>query len=317
MINPVLFISMIIMILIMTAVTVLAAIWSIRKRTSLAKSLRNLSVAFLCYMVFGFLQYYFLEYLYNAEVDKLFGCLSDLCYFMFLICWVRAIMLFSSNEKILSTKLLYIGTAIYGIFVESIIIFAGQYTRLGGFAIQMVSLHAALMVANALYAIVLLIISTRYFFFAQKHLERDKNITQLFCGTLILYMLWTIIADYKMVCIPGAKMSEIVLIDPLMVAYAALGAAVIYFFFKRDPLKLVAKSEEINQEEKLSKTIEEKKLTRREADVLRLVCEGLNNPAIAEALYISQNTVKRHLNNIFHKTGVSNRYELISFILKK
>ncbi|MBQ9014791.1 MAG: hypothetical protein IJ109_01600 [Firmicutes bacterium] len=55
-------------------------------------------------------------------------------------------------------------------------------------------------------------------------------------------------------------------------------------------------------------------LTVRELDVLRLVYEGKNNPEIAEALFISRNTVKKHLQNIYEKTGVSSRMELIYII---
>ena len=58
-------------------------------------------------------------------------------------------------------------------------------------------------------------------------------------------------------------------------------------------------------------------LTPREAEVLKLVCDGLNNPAIAENLCISEHTVKRHMNSIFQKSGAANRYELITNVLSK
>jgi DNA-binding CsgD family transcriptional regulator len=48
-------------------------------------------------------------------------------------------------------------------------------------------------------------------------------------------------------------------------------------------------------------------LTDREGEVLRLVASGRTNREIAEALYLSERTVARHLSNIFTKTGVSTR----------
>ncbi|KGN42270.1 hypothetical protein N801_00440 [Knoellia aerolata DSM 18566] len=48
-------------------------------------------------------------------------------------------------------------------------------------------------------------------------------------------------------------------------------------------------------------------LTAREAEVLRLVATGRSNPQIADALFLSQKTVARHLSNIFAKTGVTSR----------
>ncbi|MDF1514800.1 MAG: helix-turn-helix transcriptional regulator, partial [Anaerolineae bacterium] len=48
-------------------------------------------------------------------------------------------------------------------------------------------------------------------------------------------------------------------------------------------------------------------LTDRELEVLDLLAEGVTNKAIAEKLFISANTVKRHLKAIFNKLGVHTR----------
>jgi two-component system, NarL family, nitrate/nitrite response regulator NarL len=54
-------------------------------------------------------------------------------------------------------------------------------------------------------------------------------------------------------------------------------------------------------------------LTRRELEIVRAVVAGENNKKIAGRLSISENTVKRHLTQIFNKVGVSNRIELVIF----
>ena len=48
-------------------------------------------------------------------------------------------------------------------------------------------------------------------------------------------------------------------------------------------------------------------LSAREAEVLKLVAEGLTNARIAERLFISPRTVDRHLNSVYQKIGVSSR----------
>lgn len=56
--------------------------------------------------------------------------------------------------------------------------------------------------------------------------------------------------------------------------------------------------------------IESELLTIREADVVRLVCEGLSNKSIGRKLNLSEGTVKIHLHNIYRKLEVNNRTTL-------
>jgi DNA-binding NarL/FixJ family response regulator len=50
-------------------------------------------------------------------------------------------------------------------------------------------------------------------------------------------------------------------------------------------------------------------LTRREIEILRLVAEGQSNAEVARGLWLSEQTVKYHLSNIFRKLQVGNRTE--------
>ena len=52
-------------------------------------------------------------------------------------------------------------------------------------------------------------------------------------------------------------------------------------------------------------------LTTREHDVLALLADGLSNRDIAQALAISEHTVKFHLASVFGKLGVSTRTEAV------
>ena len=46
-------------------------------------------------------------------------------------------------------------------------------------------------------------------------------------------------------------------------------------------------------------------LTPREREVIKLVPEGLSQREMAQRLFISLHTIKRHLNSIYRKLGVS------------
>lgn len=56
-------------------------------------------------------------------------------------------------------------------------------------------------------------------------------------------------------------------------------------------------------------------LTPREIAVVQCIVEGCSNKAISSQFVISEETVKRHLSNIFDKTGVSTRLELALFAI--
>jgi DNA-binding NarL/FixJ family response regulator len=56
-------------------------------------------------------------------------------------------------------------------------------------------------------------------------------------------------------------------------------------------------------------------LTERESELLSLVALGLRNDEIAEALFVSANTVKSHLKSVFRKLGVRNRTEAIAAVM--
>ncbi|MFA8436518.1 MAG: response regulator [Marinifilaceae bacterium] len=58
------------------------------------------------------------------------------------------------------------------------------------------------------------------------------------------------------------------------------------------------------------------KLTQRELEVLKLICEGYSNVDIAEQLFISQRTVDRHRSNLLSKTGCRNSTSLVMYAVK-
>ena len=54
-------------------------------------------------------------------------------------------------------------------------------------------------------------------------------------------------------------------------------------------------------------------LTQREAEILSLIAQGLTNGEIAERLFLSNHTIKTHINRIFAKTGSRDRVAAIGY----
>lgn len=65
------------------------------------------------------------------------------------------------------------------------------------------------------------------------------------------------------------------------------------------------------------KARERNPLSQREREIVSLVAQGFKNKEIAERIFISEQTVKNHLHNIFDKLGVSDRLELALYAIHK
>jgi DNA-binding NarL/FixJ family response regulator len=66
-----------------------------------------------------------------------------------------------------------------------------------------------------------------------------------------------------------------------------------------------------------SRARERSPLSQREREIVQLVAQGYKNKEMAEKMFISEQTVKNHLHNIFDKLGVSDRLELALYAIHK
>jgi two-component system, NarL family, response regulator LiaR len=58
-------------------------------------------------------------------------------------------------------------------------------------------------------------------------------------------------------------------------------------------------------------------LTEREREVLAYIVEGMNNREIADKMYLSQSTVKKHISTLFTKLNVTNRVEAVTLAIQR
>jgi two-component system NarL family response regulator len=69
--------------------------------------------------------------------------------------------------------------------------------------------------------------------------------------------------------------------------------------------------------ERLAERMGGPSLTGRELDVLRLIVDGKSNKEIGGSLFISEATVKTHINSILSKLGVSDRTQAATTALQR
>lgn len=83
-----------------------------------------------------------------------------------------------------------------------------------------------------------------------------------------------------------------------------------HYWVTRD---LLVQSLEIMRNQKNGKqaVLEEPLITKREMEILQLIVAGFSNQHIADKLFISSNTVKTHVSNLYKKIGATNRVQAI------
>ena len=69
-------------------------------------------------------------------------------------------------------------------------------------------------------------------------------------------------------------------------------------------------------DEKMKFISEKYGISKRETEVIELICKGMTNQEISDSLFISVQTVKDHIHRIFLKTGVKNRVQLTNILEK-
>jgi DNA-binding CsgD family transcriptional regulator len=70
------------------------------------------------------------------------------------------------------------------------------------------------------------------------------------------------------------------------------------------------------KDKKIQKLKNKVKLTKRESEILHLICDGLTNKEIADKLFISSRTVDNHRASLLLKTGTKNSASLVAFAFK-
>lgn len=102
-----------------------------------------------------------------------------------------------------------------------------------------------------------------------------------------------------------------------LIILVSAGFVVYFFTIKKKSIKesILVHQEIISPElnldfEKINRKLMSP-LTNRESEIVKLVEEGLTNNEIAARLFVSENTVKTHLKNVFSKTNALNRTDLI------
>ncbi len=105
--------------------------------------------------------------------------------------------------------------------------------------------------------------------------------------------------------------SEDILVVGFSMLFLIIGIILSRKLFVRTKIITRQKPLAINAEQLLNSG-----LSKREAEILLLMHDGLSNQQIADKLFISENTIKKHISNIFQKLQVERRTEAVKKALE-
>lgn len=93
-------------------------------------------------------------------------------------------------------------------------------------------------------------------------------------------------------------------------AFFAIGIFLSRKLFRPKP-RIIEKEVIVSEATVDQRQLEKSGISKRELEILQLIHEGLSNQQIADKLFVSENTVKKHVSNLFLKLDVERRTEAV------
>ncbi len=288
----------------------LTLILSAREKDEKHKALYLFTAAVFVFMIIDFIVYYYLDESASGRIVFAMITISDIMFCAVVTAWVYLLLVLSDMQHKISMKPVILISVVYEILSQILSIALGRFDSFmlhvqsgaGKVILQILSISYNLMII----AIGIACMAALFKKF-RKNVGRSAALT--LSAIMIGYMLWIIYWDYSVWFELEDNLMSIYAMDPILLIAAVFSCALIYYFYKKDPLKL--REKQIATVDAIAVISEKYGLSQREKDVIELLNSGLSNPQIAEKLFISENTVKRHINSIFKKTGTSNRHEVL------
>lgn len=142
--------------------------------------------------------------------------------------------------------------------------------------------YRKLITSETVISILIFTLIPIYKFFIMSNNDLHFTIVHIFAGYLIVHMVILIYFEIKFFFVEDAETSKDIINEIEIIDYQ----------FEIDVFQLY-------------------KISPREKEIIEEMKLGLSNTEIAEKLFITENTVKKHISNVYVKVEVNNRYKLL------
>jgi len=191
--------------------------------------------------------------------------------------------------------------AVYGIFIVRL-----NFFQIGEFALMM---NIQRIVFISLMAIIYISLFVWANIASKKSADpAQRNFLKVFVSWYLLYMLFTMTS---FALIPLHPVVPFIFLF-LFLSWHLVPILFLNLYLEKNRGPLSSLSEDF--ESRMGAFAAAYEISNREQDVIRLICKGMSNQEISDALFISLQTVKDHVHHIFLKTGVRNRVQLTNLI---
>lgn len=298
------------------AVITMNRILCVKKENRFHKLLKRYHIAFFAYILTIFAFYYVMEFVADEPAVLAISLAGNITLAYLCVVYARMIEFLNGRENSIGYRILIVANILY---------------VLGWIIIDVLIRHNILGYINTkigrvyVWGVELIVFAALMFFVAEQWKGHKKE--KWFYFFLIVFVaeyIWEIMYDLGIgepffLFTHAARPFNIIFLVYLMVNVVMMG----------EYWKNLTEKEEVQEQNPAEKLVSEQKevqtmsdpweekmkrysLTAREREILRLVLEGKSNQEIAELLYISDNTVKHHITNIYKKTEVSRRMQLVA-----
>lgn len=224
-----------------------------------------------------------------------------LSHFMFL----KSVREFFNKKQSTLFILLYFAAILAAFVLYGIYMVKSNYSA-GGTTLDMVSLQrqvfCGFMILVYLWAFLSILLWSR------KLAPMGKKFIMPFGASYLLFMVLSVVLTFIQALLPYSQHLFILI-------FLSLHLVPIFLLnLYLDKTSETENDQKDDYETRFSRFVEKHEISKRESEVVRLICQGNSNQEISDALFISLQTVKDHTHRIFVKTGVRNRVQLTNMI---
>lgn len=292
-----------------TAAATLSIVMNAKVKDKSQQGLEIFFISMFIYIVSDFIAYYFMNVPVSSGAVFALITVSDIMAILTVCTWQYLLLVMADEKKKSAYTGMLIFSGVYAVFSQGISIAFGYYNN-GSIEMTSEAARDLTEISSIIYGIFFMAMGI-YCFVKITHKEKNmkRTVDIIFAITFLLYMVWIQYWDFTVWFNSRRSLADHYGVDLVLLIYVILSVVFCLYFMKQNPLK--SDRTELSIEEAIERTAKTYMLSNREAEVLALVFEGKSNMDIADELFISENTVKRHVNSIFKKTGSKNRHELI------